>query len=401
MTDVLIINHGTTSQHTPWDKNLLSDIGKKYSVSFKPELQLYGYSSVVYPVLVYPGFGTTQFNAKKNFNQEKNQGYSKTYRLKVGSKEVSGDDINKIRQIIQAKDWIDAAASWLWDDLDIISNGNRHNINNLLFIGWSRGAVLTWYQIFDLVYNRGFEVNFQALAIDPSYGPAYTRSAANRAQEKANRIWEISMMYQMGGTNPKGLAEDSLMTPYPSTKPDLRVFLPGKHGSAVKEDGYGNIKLLGAGVVGGFLASSECGFPQYFQQPTTREIREVYAKCKNSLHPFLNFSHCTRFYVKDKYNTYKNNKPWAKAGYFFNQQDYDSLSSGCPNIVKALCHLPYDIGLLRTEYNTIKRSESELAQSLYRWAKHNHLNPNHGFAFKLHGVRISAAKEFIRNTGWK
>ncbi len=403
MTNVLVLNHGTTSQHTPWDKNLLSEIGRVYGVSFNDALHLYGFSSAAHAVLVYPGFGTSQFNAKLNFNQT----IRKSWRLKIANIELSSDKVRevtqdaiKLEQTVEAKDWIDDAASWLWDDLDIITNGNRKNVDHILFIGWSRGAILTWYQIYDFFYTHKCTANYQVLAIDPSYGPAVYKAAANRAQEKANRIWEILMMYQLGGPLSKNRAYDPFMTPYPSTNPHRRDFLPGIHGSAVEEDGYGNIKLLGAGIVGEFIAESQCGFTHFFPRPTPRERRQVYATCKNNL-TSMNYSSCRRIYVQAKYEAYKNNQPWAKTGYFFNEDDYKAMNFKYPTIVKALRHLPYDIRLLRNEYATIKQSEPELAKSLYRWADHTHVHADHGFAFRVHGVRVTAAKEFIKEAGWR
>jgi hypothetical protein len=110
------------------------------------------------------------------------------------------------------------------------------------------------------------------------------------------------------------------------------------------------------------------------------------------------YSKCTRCYVRNKYDSYKAGQIWAKAGYFFNRDDFNALNSTCPSIVRALCHQSYDIRLLRVEYGTIRQTEAELALSLHRWAKHNHIRSNHGFAFKLHGVKVSAAKDFIKKT---
>ncbi len=271
MPSALVINHGTLSSTVKDSSNLLTQISKMYGCTDHGLGSYYSMSANL-PVVTTPGFGTDEF----------------VYKLRHESGKITA---------AVARFHIHEAASWLWGDLQkAMMGGDPNLLGDIIFIGWSRGAILTWYQIYNLRTEHNSNANFHVLAIDPCYGPHILKhEEIPQAQDTVRRKWEISMMFQLAAADSlKSALTAPLLPPYPSNDPVSRMFLPGRHGSPVDpNDRYGDIYSLARELVGQFIARCNAGFQQYFHLLPNSISRACYARCKVK-DKSMNYSVCYR-----------------------------------------------------------------------------------------------------------
>lgn len=218
MANLLVVNHGTTAdQNTP--NNVLSILSRKNRDNRNPVL------------LDTPGFASHAFN-KKWLENHANLGPL---------------------SLLQAKSFMDTVASTWFNDqllndcmmkLPFTHLDNPWSvIDNVIFVGWSRGCITTWYQIFYLLHNQRFlahRPNIRIFHIDPCYGPSNWKADIRTAMNYLGAGDIIEEAYALNESGVKVFPGVFALYPY-TREPITRHFLPGKHatGAEIGGDKYG------------------------------------------------------------------------------------------------------------------------------------------------------------------
>lgn len=380
MASALVINHGTTTDTDAKPKNLLSELTRLIGCSpFRDaDRLLYLKRSAATAVITNPGFGTENLMHRMAWISKDSGGKKQDKDIRSTSnlaRAMTGSAVS----LALAKPFMSEVAGWLKHDLEHATNGKLADIRDIVFIGWSRGAILTWYQIHGLLNDPDFRKNpgrFHVLGIDPSYGPTMVAHPeirrAQRHVDSTGRSWEILMLFQYDTPSNARLLLDA----YPTMNPQVRFFLPGQHSSPVESDKYGDIKRIGQQIVAAFLARCNLGFPTTYHPPNDPEVRKIYAKCK-IVDKSWNYSNCFRNSVKGLYQLYRSNKPWTRCGFFYNDHDYYALQRKYPATVKAFRHERFEMATFAREYKEMSGHEPMVARSIHDWADHTHFNPRH------------------------
>lgn len=308
MARLIVLNHGTLDDNE-------NNSGKGKLIT---ELNKYFKNKSV-PFLTYPGFGSPEF--LRLYKQ--NQGSLALIAEGLGAAAIAKNSINSV-------------AKWLKNDVETKLNFPRIklvDIDKIYFVGWSRGCILTWYQIYHLRKKFNWSGQAYVLNYDPSYGPAWSKSRVSYAQGEAKICWEVLMMHD----------NNSLFMSYPNNhkRGVWRVFLPGVHRDPVAKTGntYEEIWKIGETIANAFFRQQGAGVNTNLTTITPKKMRSIYANCKLKYPPrkIKNYSDCCRSYVKQLYDSYKNGAPWSKCGFFYSEEDYLSLKEEYPLVANQLC----------------------------------------------------------------
>ena len=214
MADLLVVNHGTTAdQNTP--NNVLSILSRANNDNINPVL------------LDTPGFASPAFN-QKWLETHVNIGGLSLVRAKPFTETV-------------AREWFDHQ---LRNDcmmkLPLTHTTNPWSVvDNVIFVGWSRGCITTWYQIFYLLQDQNFlasRPNIRIFNIDPCFGPSNWKSDIRTAMNYLGRDDIIEEAYALNESGVNVVPGVFALYPY-SREPCTRHFLPGKHATGAEVGG--------------------------------------------------------------------------------------------------------------------------------------------------------------------
>ena len=218
MATLLVVNHGSNhSRETP--DYVLADFSKANENN----------GGVL--LIDTPGFGSTAFNTKwadKERSSTKKGSFS----------------------LVQAKWYMEFVADkWFKDALVSVANTRPDvktwaEIKKIVFVGWSRGCITTWYQIFYLQqYNKIFNYYRPKICIfniEPCYGPSNWKSDIRAGMRYIGSGDILEEAYAVNESGMKILPGVFALYPY-NQGICKRYFLPGKHstGTIRSDESYG------------------------------------------------------------------------------------------------------------------------------------------------------------------
>lgn len=360
MTDTfMVLNHGSTTDDTN-NANLITIISRHYKRN-RPD-----------STYTLPGFGSGEY-----------------VKLAAGEGDLRAPGAGLLAKstVAYAHSLMQATVHHLLEELyggggegpRLQIREKYRNIRDIVFIGWSRGCITTWYQIRALE-KVGFNGNFHVLNFDPCYGPTvlphqWIYEGMHSPQLRTS--WEVLMLF-CGRV--KGKAEGSgfvLFPPWPSNNPmTKRAFIPGEHSSAVENTNmrWGPLWKIGFSIAESFLRTI---LPMQLISPpelvllTKPQHREIYARCKLK-DGSSNYGGTPRP-IGGLYTKYKSGTDWGKSGFFYNHYDYKYLYDDYKNLALALCRKRHDPNLLDVEWRRLLTGEPWVAASVYRWVNMIHL----------------------------
>lgn len=217
MANLLVINHGTCA-----DKNkpnyILATLSNDNTGNSPYRIDI-------------PGYASADFNLRAG----------NTMKAKWFSKIRAGGYVEKV------------TARWFEEDLmahhDTVGSASDNPwelFTKVIFIGWSRGCINTWYELFYMsqfgnFLNSGFngrKPEIHIFHIDPCFGPSNWKSDIRTGMNLLSGNDTVTECYAVNESGVKVLPGVYASYPFNQSHPCTRHFLPGKHATGALSDDH-------------------------------------------------------------------------------------------------------------------------------------------------------------------